>query len=369
MIALTNNSYSKGLETLLQKKIFSSHYGFNRGIQPASIDIPVGSIAYEMPRFVSPYKRKITDIVAENGAKKIDLTNSTELKRGVHYFIPVGSVKLPDDISARISPKSSVGRVDLHVRSMVDDLGKFDEIPSGYSGQWWFSVIPNSFGGVKIHAGQELAQIMAFDTQGTSRYSIDELSQQVHLLDDAGLSIFPSYSNKEFDMSLAIPKSGPVAFRAKKTDKFVDMTQKSSSLFEDFFEVLEANEDGTFTFEKDEFYIMRTKERIAISDTVSVEMIPSKHNFGELRVHYAGFFDPGFGIDYANGGVASGAHGVLEIRPREDIVLRDGAPICSMVVYENYLPPINPYGKDGKSNYANQLGLKGAKYFTEPRFK
>jgi dCTP deaminase len=355
-----------GLEQLLSsKKIFSHVDGvpLKDFIQPASLDLPIGSVAYVMKSNVIPYGRKISDVVSEYMLDKISLDNGAVLKRGETYFIPVGNCDVPANMNVRISPKSSIGRTDLHVRALVDFYGRMDVINSAKRSQVWLSAIPNSFGGVKVSSGMALSQAMLFIDSDDAKKN--NASNNVLLLDHLGLAVPKKYLDDEIIMHLAVPKKDPVAYKARKTTDIVDMTGVQKNTFEDFFEAVYANPDGSFTFEKDAFYIMSTKERIVVPEDVSVEMHPGKHNFGELRIHYAGFFDPGFGFDYKRM-LPVGATGVLEVRPHERLTVYDGTPICTLVAYANIEKPLKPYGKDGKNNYANQLGLKVAKYFTEP---
>jgi len=129
---------------------------------------------------------------------------------------------------------------------------------------------------------------------------------------------------------------------------------------EAFFRPIYPSESGKLTLEKDRFYILATKERVSVPNHLSAEMVPFSHHVGELRAHYAGFFDPGFG--YGARGEINGTVGVLEVRPHETINIYHGQPICLMEFFRNSQPPARPYGFAG-SNYQGQEGPKLAKYF------
>lgn len=361
MIALTDSQLKK---LVSEDQLVSHSSSLDDLVQPASIDIPVGSRAFHMSTNIVPHQKLISDLVKEYAIQELDLTKGAKLLNGETYFIPVGEINLAKNIAARISPKSSVGRIDLHVRSMLDRSGVYDVASAGYRGQWWLSVIPNSFGGVILDSNHSLAQLMAFDISKKARSTSEIVLDDIPLFDGLGLPVPKKTLDNEILMHVAIPKNAPVAYMAKKTDLFVDMRSYDNE-WNAFWEPVYANSDGSFTFEKDKFYIMATKEKITIPETYSVEMKPNSHNVGELRIHYAGFFDPGFGINYVSG-KAEGATAVLEVRPHERLTVFDNSPICTMKVYRNSKLPRSPYGKDGTSNYANQSNIKLSKYFTTP---
>ena len=143
----------------------------------------------------------------------------------------------------------------------------------------------------------------------------------------------------------------------------VDLSLIGKHERDDFFRPIRCDGKGRLTLEKDRFYILATKEHISVPLEISGEMIPFSHLVGELRAHYAGFFDPGFG--YGAEGERKGTVAVLEVRPHETITIYDGQPICLMEFFKNTARPAKPYGYSG-NNYAEQCGPKLAKYFSEP---
>ena len=166
-------------------------------------------------------------------------------------------------------------------------------------------------------------------------------------------------------LSLSIPSNSKelAGYEAKHTNEVVDLSRIGKHERDDFFRPIRCDGKGRLTLEKDRFYILATKEHISVPLEISGEMIPFSHLVGELRAHYAGFFDPGFG--YGAEGERKGTVAVLEVRPHETITIYDGQPICLMEFFKNTARPAKPYGYSG-NNYAEQCGPKLAKYFSEP---
>jgi dCTP deaminase len=152
-------------------------------------------------------------------------------------------------------------------------------------------------------------------------------------------------------------------FKSKITEEPIDITLKNHYDFEDFFEPIQADSTKDFTFKKGHFYIMNTKERVCVPIHLSSEMAPFSHNLGELRAHYAGFFDPGWGVECSSG-KHLGTTGVLEIRTNETISVSDGQFICKMEYLKNNGTPEKPYGMSG-NHYHMQQGPRLAKFFKQ----
>ena len=119
--------------------------------------------------------------------------------------------------------------------------------------------------------------------------------------------------------------------------------------------------DGRVILKKDCFYILCTKERVAVPTTLSAEMRPFSQHVGELRAHYAGFFDPGFG-HAASGG--QGTRAVLEVRSHDvPFLIEDGQTVCRLIYEQMTQIPEKIYGAGGiGSNYQGQA-LKLSKHF------
>jgi dCTP deaminase len=348
MVALVD----KDLKKLISENILisNSHCDLMEYVQPASIDIPIGNVAYLVKQKFLPFSQKVNDIVEKLSIEQLDLSKGAILFKGQTYLIPVMDIHLPSDLSIHVSPKSSIGRIDLMVRTIFDNTGLYDTVSSNSMGTLWLEISPQSFN-VKIQEGQCLNQMMVFKGKDAENLFTEDL-------------VFDTYNNplpiKEFDLntlilSLQVSPNSLFGYEAISTNEVIDLSQIGTLNWRKFFREILIGDKGKFTLEKDRFYILATKENIRVPSHLSAEMLPFSHLIGELRAHYAGFFDPGFGSDF-------GAIGVLEVRPHETLTVYDGQPICLMKFFKNSSIPEKIYGEVG-NNYQGQRGPKLAKYF------
>jgi dCTP deaminase len=147
---------------------------------------------------------------------------------------------------------------------------------------------------------------------------------------------------------------------AKPTHLPLDLSKIAAHRGEDFFEPVRRPTGGYLFLEQNRFYILATRERIVVPADLACEMVPFEATAGEFRAHYAGFFDPGWGI---KDGKAVGAPAVLEVRPHQDgLILRHGQPICAMAYEVLSRPCTRLYGVCGNT-YADQSGPRLSKHF------
>mmetsp|Transcript_18254 Transcript_18254/g.39640 ORF Transcript_18254/g.39640 Transcript_18254/m.39640 type:complete len:373 (+) Transcript_18254:1-1119(+) len=330
-------------------------------VQPASIDIPLGSICYLMRDKVIPYKQKVKQLVRGDLVleKKYIEQNGVVLLRGNTYLFPCGHVNLAKGQRGSLSPKSSIGRVDLMVRGIFDYCGLYDTVQG--EGELWLEVSPRSFN-VRVKPCVSLSQMMVFEERtceaplGLRIYQENKLA-----FDTEGCVMAPQLHSDALVLSLNLDVTGTVGYEAKPNSEVVDLSKVRAHNWEKWFRPIAAcPEQNTITLEKDKFYILSTKERISVPLHLSAEMIPFSQHVGELRAHYAGFFDPGFG--FGEDGEICGTVGVLEVRPHETMTIYDGQPICLMKFFTNSKKPTKPYGL-ADNNYQQQQGPKLAKYF------
>lgn len=337
----------KDLEQLIGTEIVSDT-DLDDFLQPASIDLPVGEMAYLVDKVFLPFKHSVSDLVKQESFREYPLTANTELHKDGTYLIPSVHLNLQPHHAAQVSPKSSIGRIDLLVETISDYVGQFDNFPAGHKGQLWLAVQPQSFS-VEVQHLQAYNQLRIFDTKRSGVYKLNP----EEILGDT----YDSHSNQSVipnvvTLSLDVP-SGFVGYKAKKTNRLLDLTRRDHPR-EDFFEEVHSD-NGKVTLEKDAFYILATRERVRIPPPYSAEMDAQDLSLGPLRAHYAGFFDPGFGWDQGN-------KGVLEVRPQKTITLDHGQPICNLRFRMNTQPPDAHYGEID-SNYNDQRELLLAKYF------
>lgn len=316
-------------------------------VQPASVDIPLGGTAYLVTQKFLPFAHDVRSLVERFSIETLDLEKGAVLLKGQTYLVKCLDVDLPEDLHLRISPKSSVGRIDVLVRAVADRNGLYDRTLDGFSGELWLEITPNSFN-IFVKRGLALNQLRVVRGRGS-------VVQRPFLFDANGEPVEHEWFSRGKAL-LHLSVDGFVGYEGVHTNEVLDLTNVGVADPNVFFRRLDG--DGKVTLEKDRFYILSTKERISIPYDLSGEMVPFFHLVGELRVHYAGFFDPGFGLPEPN-------VGVLEVRPQESLTVYDGQPICLMELYPHARDVSVPYGRAG-NNYAVQRMPKLAKYFLDP---
>ena len=348
----------QGLRALIAKGAISANPDFIDGqIQPASLDLRLGQIAYRVrASFLVGHDRRVADRIAEFEMHRIDLSQGAVLEKGCVYVIPLmESLALPAGITAVANAKSSTGRLDLLTRLITDGGSEFDRIAEGYHGPLYAEVCPKSFS-VLVRAGQRLNQIrfrqgqaVLSDAELTALHAAEPLVSGQALISE-GLG---------FSVDLRPEVGDLVGYRAKPHTGVVDLDKIGHYPASEFWEEIHAK-DGRIILDPGAFYILVSREAVTIPPDYAAEMAPFLAMVGEFRVHYAGFFDPGFG-HAAAGGV--GSRGVLEVRCHEAPFVLEHGQIVGRLVYERMAArPDTLYGREIASNYQGQ-GLKLAKQF------
>ncbi|HEY5072569.1 MAG TPA: 2'-deoxycytidine 5'-triphosphate deaminase [Caulobacteraceae bacterium] len=301
-------------------------------VQPASLDLRLGRRAWRvrasfLPRLGDTVARRIGDVAMH----ELDLAAGSVLERGCVYICEIAErLALPAGVCGRANPKSSTGRVDVFVRLLTDGQGAFDDVAAGYRGPMYLEVAPQTFS-VLARAGVRLNQL---------RFRRGEAV--VHSIVDVGVDL----------------SAGVIGYRARRHAGVVDLDLENAHEPRDFWEPLEARR-GELLLDPGEFYVLASRGRIEIPVDQAAEMIPIDPAVGEFRVHYAGFFDPGFGVATAGG---AGSRGVLEVRSHETpFLLEDGQTVARLVFASLAEPPTRVYGTGG-AHYQSQ-GLKLSKHF------
>lgn len=371
VLNMQNSSENKGiivyqkLQKFYEEGIISSTKPLTeKQLQPASMDLRLGAKAYRVRAGFLPGKNAtVMSRVEGLHMHEIDLTEGGVLERGAVYIVPLQErLDLPMDVSGIVSPKSSTGRLDVLTRLITDNGTSFDTIRKGFSGELFLEITPLTFS-VIAREGDCLTQLRL--RQGKNVIADDALLQ-IHEKQplvyvgkhaeepvvDNGLWLSVDLEGKD---SNAI-----VGYRSRKSAPLIDLRNINHYSIEEFWEPIMRPTSGQLILDPEEFYILASRERIVIPKEYSCEMMPYETTAGELRVHYAGFFDPGFGV-FSEG--KQGRKGVLEVRSHDvPFVIEHGQKICRMV-YENMQEtPAVSYGEEIGSNYKNQ-GLKLAKQF------
>ena len=326
-------------------------------IQPASLDLRLGTTAYRVrASFLAGKGRKVKDRIAEFEMHRVDLTSGAVLEKGCVYVVPLmEGLALPSGVSAVANAKSSTGRLDLLTRTITDGGVEFDRIPDGYHGPLYAEICPRSFS-VLVRPGMRLNQIrfrcgqaILTDTALSMLHAEEPLvSDQAVISEGLGFSV---------DLR---PASGDlVGYRAKPHTGVIDLDLIAHYPPADFWEEV-SSKVGRIILDPGAFYILVSREAVTIPPDYAAEMAPYLAMVGEFRVHYAGFFDPGFGHGAAGG---AGSRGVLEVRCHEaPFVLEDGQVVGRLVYERMQSRPERLYGAGLASNYQGQ-GLKLSKHF------
>jgi dCTP deaminase len=329
-------------------------------IQPASLDLRLGDTAYRVrASFLPGPQATVARRIGELKLHEIALGNGAVLETSCVYIVPlIERLALPGDVAAAANPKSSTGRLDVFTRVIADETRGFDRIRAGYHGPLYAEISPRTFP-VLVREGARLSQIRF--RRGDALLGADALRSlhaRERLVDDDDADV-----GEGIAVGVDLAGLGPdnlVGYRAKRHTGLIDVERRAGYDVADFWEPIAARRDGSLILDPDEFYILASKEAVQVPPDYAAEMVPFDPLVGEFRVHYAGFFDPGFGYAGAGG---RGARAVLEVRSREVPFILEHGQIVGRLVYERMLaPPQSLYGERIGSNYQAQ-GLKLSKHF------
>jgi dCTP deaminase len=305
-------------------------------LQPASLDLRLGTKAYRVrASFLPGPRRSLAERLEQLSLHTIDLESGAVLETGCVYIVPLlERLKLPQDLSAAANPKSSTGRLDIFTRVITDYAAEFDTIAEGYEGPLYTEISPRTFPSL-VRTGSRLSQIRF--RRGDARQLDSDIALSVDLEGEEG---------------------EPVGFRAKRHSGLVDVDRKGALAVDDFWDPLWQR--GSLILDPGQFYILASREPVCVPPDQAAEMVPFNPLVGEFRVHYAGFFDPGFG--HRSGG-GEGARAVLEVRSHEVPFVLEHGQLIGRLVYEPLAErPSRVYGEGIGSSYQRQ-GLKLSKHF------
>ena len=336
-------------------------------IQPASLDLRLGGVAYRVrASFLPGPNTTVAERIDDLKLHEVNLEDGAVLETGCVYIVPLlESLALPEDIAAAANPKSSTGRLDVFTRVIADETRGFDRIRTGYHGPLYAEISPKTFP-VLVREGSRLSQIRFRRGQALlDPEALRALHAQERLTDDAaadvgdgiavGVDLAGHFSGTGDDRN-----GGVVGYRAKRHTGVIDVERRGGYDLADFWEPIAVRRDTSLVLDPGEFYILASKEAVQVPPDYAAEMVPFDPLVGEFRVHYAGFFDPGFGYAGAGG---QGARAVLEVRSREVPFIIEHGQIVGRLVYERMLArPDKLYGMGIGSNYQAQ-GLKLSKHF------
>ncbi|CAH1652980.1 MULTISPECIES: 2'-deoxycytidine 5'-triphosphate deaminase [unclassified Chelatococcus] len=329
-------------------------------VQPASLDLRLGRRAFRVrASFLPGLGRRVVERLEHVALHEIDLTQGAVLETGCVYIAEIlEGLALPADLAASANPKSSTGRLDVFTRVIVDGSREFDIIDAGYTGPLYAEISPRTFP-VLVRTGARLSQVRF--RAGVSRLD-DAALTALHSRESIVTSNAPSIQDGvavSVDLS-GFDSGGLIGYRAKRHTGLVDVDRIGAYAVRDFWEPLYGHGEGSLVLDPGQFYILASKEAVHVPPDYAAEMVPFDPLVGEFRVHYAGFFDPGFGHAGAGG---AGSRAVLEVRSHDVPFIIEDGQIVGRLVYERMAArPRVLYGAGAGSNYQAQ-GLKLSKHF------
>jgi len=327
-------------------------------VQPASLDLRLGTRAWRVrASFLTGEGRSVAERLNEFEMHQVDLTEGAVLEKGCVYVVPLMErLALPEGLQAVANAKSSTGRLDLLTRLITDGGTEFDRITPGYTGPLYAEICPRSFS-VLVRPGMRLNQIRFRDGQAiVDDVALHALHAETPLVDGDAVIIDEGLG---FSVDLRPASGDLVGYRAKPHTGVIDLDRIGAYDPAEYWEEVRSTE-GRVILDPGAFYILVSREAVCIPPDYAAEMAPYLAMVGEFRVHYAGFFDPGFGHSPAGG---AGSRGVLEVRCHEAPFVLEHGQVVGRLVYEKMAArPAQLYGTGIASNYQGQ-GLKLSKHF------
>jgi dCTP deaminase len=327
-------------------------------IQPASLDLRLGDMAHRVrASFLPGPNSTVESKIKELRMTRVDLTGAPVFEKDCVYIIPlVEELNLPENISGKANPKSTTGRLDIFTRLITDYGTEFDRVPPGYKGKLYAEVVSRTFT-VAIRAGMRLSQLRF--VQGNPRAGdrtikgLDHEEPLVYMDEEDS----PSKARTERGLRITVNLEGSepgeiIAYKAKRYAPAIELDRINYYATEEFWEVRHQSANKSLILEPDDFYILASRERVRVPPEYAAEMVPFDPSDGEFRIHYAGFFDPGFGYGSSD---IKGTRAVLEVRAHEVPFLIEHGQLVGRL---NYMPllcrPEKIYGTNIGSSYQHQ---------------
>ena len=369
---------SQEILDLISKKIINSEQKINNDIiQPASIDLRLGNKAWRVPASFLPGKgNKVSSRLKDLAMHEFSIIDGAVLECGCVYIVKLlESVSLTDDLSGIANPKSSTGRLDVFTRLIVDGAQEFEAVPAGYEGALYLEISPRTFS-VLVRTGSRLNQLrIKRGTSFTSDKEMEILQEHVGLVRNKDSLELPDKIKNGVPLSVDLTgENGLVGFKARKHSMLIDVDKPNFYKRELFWEKITTedlihstnfskknNGSGALILSPDAFYILASKEYVTVPSNYAAEMRAYDTKVGEFRAHYAGFFDPGFGLSELG---ASKTRAVLEVRSHDvPFLIEQGQTVCRLVYEPMSSIPKHLYGEVGSTSNYQAQGLKLAKHF------
>ena len=369
---------SQEILELINKNVITSENGIEKDlIQPASIDLRLGIKAWRVPASFLPGKgNKVSSRLKDLAMHEFSLIDGAVLECGCVYIVKLlENVNLTDNLTGIENPKSSTGRLDVFTRLIVDGAMEFEEVPAGYQGPLYAEISPRTFS-VLVRTGSRLNQLRLRRGQSfTSDKEMEILQEHVGLVRNQDNINLPDKIKNGVPLSVdLVGENGLIGYKARKHSMLIDIDKPNHYKRELFWEKITAedliyqggdyqnkNNQGSLILSPDAFYILASKEYVSVPSKYAAEMRAYDTKVGEFRAHYAGFFDPGFGLTELG---ASKTKAVLEVRSHDvPFLIEQDQTVCRLVYEPMANVPSILYGEVGSSNNYQAQGLKLAKHF------
>ena len=329
-------------------------------IQPASIDLRLGKVAYEVRASFLPGSSTVESKIRDLLIRKLSLEDSTVFPPNSVFIVPLAeSLALPANIYGKANPKSTTGRLDIFIRLLTDAGTEFEVIPKGYKGVLYAEIVARTFP-VVIRAGMRLNQLRLIRGKSESSDSkLTQLAGRENLVyeDEDNPGTPHIHRGLSFSVDLEGDESNIVAYKAKKDTPPIDLDKINFYQPDEYWDLVRAPRSRQLILHPQDFYILASSERVGVPPTHAAEMVAFDPAFGEFRIHYAGFFDPGFGHG------VNGTKAVLEVRAHEVPTLLEHGQVVGKLVYHAMAQvPERIYGPAIGSSYQKQ-GLTLSKQF------
>ena len=337
-------------------------------IQPASLDLRLGTRAYRLQASFLPGNAPVVAKLGYLALAELDLTHPTVLEKGCVYLVPLmEALDLRDEpLEAKANPKSTTGRLDVFTRLIIDGGAEFERVPKGYRGPLYAEIMPRTFP-VMVRPGLSLSQIRFVRARAElSDAEMGRLDREEQLiyLDDENSAAANIRDGVELSVSLRGDGGRAVAYRGKQNARLVDLSRIGEYEIGEFWEEIRECPGDRLILNPGDFYILVSRERVRVPVRYAAEMVPFDPSVGEFRIHYAGFFDPGFG--YGVDGDIKGTRAVLEVRAHEVPFVIEHGQVVGRLVYSHVLDvPEKIYGPSIGSSYQRQE-LVLSKQFRRP---
>ena len=368
---------SQEILELINKNVITSENGIEKDlIQPASIDLRLGIKAWRVPASFLPGKgNKVSSRLKDLAMHEFSLIDGAVLECGCVYIVKLlENVSLTDNLTGIANPKSSTGRLDVFTRLIVDGAMEFEEVPAGYQGPLYAEISPRTFS-VLVRTGSRLNQLRLKRGQSfTSDKEMEILQEHVGLVrNQDNINLLDKIKNGVPLSVDLIGENGLIGYKARKHSMLIDIDKPNHYKRELFWEKITVedllyqggyqnkNNQGSLILSPDAFYILASKEYVSVPSKYAAEMRAYDTKVGEFRAHYAGFFDPGFGLTELG---ASKTKAVLEVRSHDvPFLIEQDQTVCRLVYEPMANVPSILYGEAGSSNNYQAQGLKLAKHF------